>query len=345
MIEEFLRLAPGVPIKDRSLEDCLTFLDKADVAQEVVAGTGPKNAPEPYRALLNCIGNVLDAAQDGTLTPFLDDSERKARRNPSPMKRLGKFLTERAIAGERDRWSVVSTNWDTTLDRALGRGPTAPVVDYCTYTTPWSALLPARRRARRRHGRGRSLRVEASSEATHRKVPRASRLAELALVPDVQSSLRQSDPEYRAARTAPSGLSPCRRVYCPECRPRDGTTDTVPLLREVLVTPTMIKRLDMVHLKMIWYNAIIEISEARRVVFVGYSAPAADYEVRYMLAKAFASGNRGREVRVVTTPGRCDAATEEKKKNYQRLIGGKVQLFTDGVETLVNKIVTGASGL
>ena len=341
-IAEFLeRLAPGVPIAERSLEDCLTFLDKADVAQEVVAGTGPKNSRGPRRALLNCIGNVLDASQDGTLKPFLNDRERAAQRADSPMTRLGRFLTTRANLGERDRWSVVSTNWDTTLDRAFGRGPIAPVVDYCTYTIPWERYyrtkdqdedgavedVPSVWKRPLKQPTVKFLKLHGSLNWLW--CPTCSRLF---VSPIWNIGLRG---------TAPSGLEPSRRLYCPECRPSDGTTVTEPLLREVLVTPTMIKRLDMVHLKMIWYNALVEISQARRVVFVGYSAPPADYEVRYMLAKAFASGNRGREVLVVTTPTDADAL----RQNYQRLIGGTVHVSTDGVEGLVEKIVAGTSGL
>ena len=103
----------------------------------------------------------------------------------------------------------------------------------------------------------------------------------------------------------------------------------------------MIKRLEMVHLKTIWYNALVEISQARRVVFVGYSAPPADYEVRYMLAKAFASGDRDRKVIVATIPTGAD----DLLKNYQRLVGGTVELYTKGVDGLVNEILAGTSGL
>jgi hypothetical protein len=60
-----------------------------------------------------------------------------------------------------------------------------------------------------------------------------------------------------------------------------------------------------------------------------------------MLAKSFASGNRGREVLVVTTPKDADAL----RQNYHQLIGGTVHVSTDGVEGLVEKIVAGTSGL
>lgn len=145
--------------------------------------------------------------------------------------------------------------------------------------------------------------------------------------------------------TSPNKLTPRRRVYCPACRPSDGSRATAPLLREVLVTPTMIKRLDMVHLKMIWYNALVEISEARRVVFAGYSAPPADYEVRYLLAKAFATGDRNREVRVMTATGRGAAEIDQIRRNYQSLIGGTVEVTTDGIAGLVDAIAAGTSGL
>jgi hypothetical protein len=341
-IAEFLeRLAPGVLIGDRSLEDCLTFLDKADVEQEVVAGTGKRNSQEPRRALLNCIANVLDAAQDQSLVPFLDPAQRAARRNPSPMKRLGEWLTQRAVDGERDRWSIISTNWDTTFDYALGTGDTAPVVDYCTYTQPWERYY--------RHADDAETGAVADVPSVWKRPLRLPSVKLLKLHGSLNwlwcptcSRLFVSPAENIGLRgTARGGLTPCRRIYCPECRPSDMTTDTAPLLREVLVTPTMIKRLDMVHLKMIWYNALVEISQARRVVFVGYSAPPADYEVRYMLAKAFASGNRGREVLVVTAPTDADAL----RQNYQRLIGGTVHVSPDGVEELVDRIVKGTSGL
>ena len=343
MVTEFLeRLAPSVRIAGRSLEDCLTFLDKADVAQEVIAGTGPKQASEPRRALLNCIANVLDAAQDGTLTPFLNERERRARRVPSPMTQLGQFLTERANAGERDRWSVVSTNWDTTLDYALGRGPVAPVVDYCTYTLPWARYYRTRDEAK--HG---SLDDVPSVWKRPLKQPTVKLLKlhgslNWLWCPTCSRLLVSPKWNIGLRGTAPSGQVPRRRrFYCPECRPDDGTTETAPLLREVLVTPTMIKRLDMVHLKMIWYNALVEISQAHRVVFVGYSAPPADYEVRYMLAKAFAAGNRERTVHVVTTQKSARAL----RQNYQRLLGGAVRVSTYGVEGLVDRMLAGTSNL
>jgi hypothetical protein len=47
--------------------------------------------------------------------------------------------------------------------------------------------------------------------------------------------------------------------------------------------PTYIKDLSNPQYKVIWQNAGIEIAEADKLVFIGYSLPSADYEMRQLL--------------------------------------------------------------
>lgn len=56
-------------------------------------------------------------------------------------------------------------------------------------------------------------------------------------------------------------------------------------LRSTLIMPTFLKDLSNFQLKLIWQNAGVEIMEARRVVFIGYSLPYADFEFRQLLAR------------------------------------------------------------
>ena len=49
--------------------------------------------------------------------------------------------------------------------------------------------------------------------------------------------------------------------------------------------PTYIKDLSNVQVKLVWQNAGIELSEAQRLVFVGYSFPIADFELRELLSR------------------------------------------------------------
>jgi hypothetical protein len=48
----------------------------------------------------------------------------------------------------------------------------------------------------------------------------------------------------------------------------------------------MSKNLNNTHLKMVWQNAMIDLREANRIVFLGYSFPLADFEFRYLLLKS-----------------------------------------------------------
>jgi hypothetical protein len=49
--------------------------------------------------------------------------------------------------------------------------------------------------------------------------------------------------------------------------------------------PTLLKDLNNFQLKLIWQNAGIELSEASKIFFMGYSFPMADFELRQLLAR------------------------------------------------------------
>ncbi len=56
-------------------------------------------------------------------------------------------------------------------------------------------------------------------------------------------------------------------------------------LRSDLIMPTFLKDLTNFQIKLIWQNAGVELSEASKIVFIGYSLPQADYELRQLLAR------------------------------------------------------------
>ncbi len=68
-----------------------------------------------------------------------------------------------------------------------------------------------------------------------------------------------------------------KQKKCPECEQK--------ALRSLIVTPTLLKDLNNTHLKMVWHNALLDLMEAEKVVFVGYSFPIADFELRYLLKR------------------------------------------------------------
>ena len=86
------------------------------------------------------------------------------------------------------------------------------------------------------------------------------------------------------------------KCTCPHCRSEiiaeNGDDEHAPKLRSILITPTFLKDLNNLHLKNIWHNAFIDIREADHLVFIGYSFPDADFEMRCLLKKAVRSDTK-----------------------------------------------------
>lgn len=75
-------------------------------------------------------------------------------------------------------------------------------------------------------------------------------------------------------------------MKCPKCSINFFDDGEIPVLRNLIITPTFMKSLDDLNIKNIWQNASIDISEADQIVFIGYSFPAADFEMRCLLKKS-----------------------------------------------------------
>ena len=82
-------------------------------------------------------------------------------------------------------------------------------------------------------------------------------------------------------------------------------------LENLIVTPTLVKDVGQTHLKMVWHNALIDLQESERIVFLGYSLPLADFEFRYVLLKAI-TGRDDIQVRVVLYPPDDGRQTPER---------------------------------
>jgi NAD-dependent SIR2 family protein deacetylase len=76
---------------------------------------------------------------------------------------------------------------------------------------------------------------------------------------------------------------------CPECRKNFGSSYS-PQMQSILITPTFLKDLNDLHIKHIWHNALIDLAEATHIVFIGYSFPDSDFEMRCLLKKSVQPG-------------------------------------------------------
>lgn len=112
---------------------------------------------------------------------------------------------------------------------------------------------------------------------------------------------------------------------CPECGVR---------LSSRVATFSYTKTLNFVHFLAIWDDAFKMLRDARTWMFVGYSFPEADFQLRHML-KAAQLGRRGRVEVIAVTKGSADGTIER----FNRFFGKALADYsTDGFEAWGSKL-------
>lgn len=103
------------------------------------------------------------------------------------------------------------------------------------------------------------------------------------------------------------------------------------LLISNLIMPTYIKDLSNPQYKIIWQNAGIEISEASKIVFIGYSLPTADFEMRQLLARMT------RKNATIEVVDYClDDEIESKKQHWSNFFGKrKITFYSKGARNYI----------
>ena len=105
--------------------------------------------------------------------------------------------------------------------------------------------------------------------------------------------------------------------------------------------PTFLKDLSNFQIKLVWQNAGVELMEARKLVFIGYSLPHADFEFRQLLSRMV---HKNAAIEVVLYKGKGAAAQrcyEAEEERYRQFFGERELVFNSkGVEDYV-KTLTG----
>lgn len=128
---------------------------------------------------------------------------------------------------------------------------------------------------------------------------------------------------------------------CPLCEQQFSITpekNKGAYLSSVLVMPTFLKDLNIFQLKLTWQIAGIELQEANKIVFMGYSFPLADFDFRHLLGSSIRSDA---EIDVVLIdkdrPEQFSHPEFSPEFRYESFFGKrKINFCYDGVKKYIN---------
>lgn len=222
-----------------------------------------------------------------------------------------------------DPVSVISTNWDILLDNSIysvirsSDCPEKAVVDYCCYISSYDKDDKTIRPGLEVLGEG-GFNVKLIKLHGSLNWLQCQRCMRLYVGFGEKIAIRPYD-----------GATSCR--HCDK-NFRDQKKHN---LKSNLIMPTYIKNLGNPQYKIIWQNAGIEISEADKLVFIGYSLPAADFEMRQLLSRMVRDNAH---IEVVTQCEEKDIPSIEK--TWKGFFGRrKLTIFREGAANYIKTLV------
>lgn len=248
------------------IEDIFTPLDRCLSENSQFRGIGFTKIMEVREAVFHVIGRTIQLIlnQTGSSKQYIDD--------------FANYLTVKSSERinrkykEIDPVSVLSTNWDILLDnsiyKAIASGSYKAVVDYCCYISSSSENDESIKPGLEKLGEG-GFNVKLLKLHGSLNWLQCSRCMRL----------------YARFFNKDGVFNYTERKSCRHCDKNFPEERDNHLLASNLIMPTYIKDLSNPQYKIIWQNAGLEISEADKLVFIGYSLPSADFEMRQLLSR------------------------------------------------------------
>lgn len=213
-------------------------------------------------------------------------------------------IAKQRLNDNKDRISIITTNWDILLDNRLNNAirmsplspPKLAVVDYCCYISSLEEdenIKPGLLALGKGGYNIKYLKLHGSMNWLH--------------CPFCQRMYVKFDEKTM--------LSPSH--FCKHCKKNYKLKDFDSIkLRGNLMLPTFLKDLNNIQIKLIWQNAAIELSEASKIVFIGYSLPAAGQLLsRYIRKNA--------KIEAIIYPNMSSTAIQQEKDRYKLFFGNR----------------------
>ncbi|CAI0962280.1 Uncharacterised protein [Serratia plymuthica] len=220
-----------------------------------------------------------------------------------------------------DPVSVISTNWDIMLDNSIYDAISQDrdkfgVVDYCCYISS----------------------INESDETVKPGLLAIGKKGYNVKLLKLHGSLNWLQcPRCMRLYTIFGKVNFDNESCCRHCTKNFGKEEKSILISN-LIMPTFIKDLSNPQYKIIWQNAGIEISEADKLVFIGYSLPSADFELRQLLSRM---SKRNAEIEVVTFSNKGKGSRVYKdsiKKHWKSFFGSRnIKFHFNGAKEYIER--------
>jgi hypothetical protein len=309
-------------ISDYTLEDLLTPIDRCIRDNVPLKSISAEKLRSISESIYFLVGRSIESklkesrAKDAYMDVFAKYLIRESK------KRAGGGYKEKS----NDPVAAISTNWDIVLDNRLFyhlHTSSAPkgTVDYCCRVSSFDVLDESVKPG---------LEVLGSGGYCVKYMKLHGSLNWLCC-PNCQRTYVDSFDKVALRE----------QTSCRHCR--NNEVGHAIMLEPNVIMPTYLKDLSSLQYKMIWQQAANELAEASKVVFMGYSLPQADFEIRQMLTrmvhpqakivmvtKTVPTVNGGRD-----EPALLAKRKAEKEKAYNVFFGREVEAHHDGVEVYV----------
>ncbi|MDH2078129.1 hypothetical protein [Pseudomonas atacamensis] len=222
----------------------------------------------------------------------------------------------------KDPVSVISTNWDILLDNSIYKSLHSNngyngVVDYCCYISSRDenddTVVPGLEKLGQGGFNVKLLKLHGSLNWL--QCPRCARLYAKFFEKDAMRNFENS--------------TSCR--HCDKNFPEEHGRHK---LSPNLIMPTYLKDLSNPQYRIVWQNAGIEISEADEIVFIGYSLPYADFEMRQLLSRMTRKSARIHVVDYRSVENRAELMSHWSKFFGKR----EIKFSFDGAKSFINSL-------
>jgi hypothetical protein len=299
-------IADGISLRSKGPDKLKEIRDQIDFLISTAIETKIGASPLENRGYIRVFAELLVSIAERRAEYAKEDSAKKAK--------------------AYDPFSVICLNWDILLDNSIARALEAAykpgqrvgdyeafgVVDYCCYV---SSL------------------VEDDSRIRTGLWSLGARGYNVKLL-KIHGSLNwlQCSHCQRLFTTFDEKVSIQNFISRRTCRHCDKYGEK-PLLHGTLLMPTFLKDLSNFQLKLVWQNAGVEIMEADRLVFIGYSLPFADFEFRQLISRMVK-----KSAEIVSVLYKDPGFTEAKERYETFFSGHSVEIIDEGASDYVRKV-------